>query len=86
MSDSGTDYDVLIAREFPKQVINFEISENNKVAADIWMANCGKNLFVYTAGAFLAYCSYEFIRNDTHLQNQNIKLVGMGGWFGLVHA
>ena len=31
LSDSGTDYDEMIAREFPNQVINFGISENNKV-------------------------------------------------------
>ena len=78
LSDSGTDYDELIAREFPKQVINFGISENNKVAAAAGMASCGKIPFVYTTGAFLAYRSYEFIRDDVCLQNQNVKLVGMG--------
>lgn len=78
LSDSGTDYDELIAREFPKQVINFGISENNKVAAAAGMASCGKIPFVYTTGAFLAYRSYEFIRDDVCLQNQNVKLIGMG--------
>lgn len=78
LSDSGTDYDELIAREFPKQIINFGISENNKVAAASGLATFGKIPFVYTTNAFLAYRSYEFIRDDVCLQNKNVKLVGMG--------
>lgn len=78
LSDSGTDYDELIAREFPTQCINFGISENNKVAAASGLAACGKIPFVYTTNAFLAYRSYEFIRDDICLQNRNVKLVGMG--------
>ena len=78
LSDSGTDYDEMIAREFPKQVINFGISENNKVAAAAGLSSCGKIPFVYTTSAFLAYRSYEFIRDDVCLQNYNVKLIGMG--------
>lgn len=78
LSDSGTDYDEMIAREYPNQVINFGISENNKVAAAAGMAKCGKIPFVYTTNAFLAYRSFEFIRDDVCLQNTNVKLVGMG--------
>lgn len=78
LSDSGTDYDELIAREFPGQCINFGISENNKVAAASGLAACGKIPFVYTTNAFLAYRSFEFIRDDICLQNRNVKLVGMG--------
>ena len=78
LSDSGTDYDEMIAREFPNQVINFGISENNKVAASAGLASCGKIPFVYTTSAFLAYRSYEFIRDDVCLQNYNVKLIGMG--------
>jgi len=78
LSDSGTDYDEMIAREFPDQCINFGISENNKVAAAAGLASCGKIPFVYTTNAFLAYRSYEFIRDDICLQNYNVKLIGMG--------
>ena len=78
LSDSGTDYDELIARELPNQCINFGISENNKVGAASGLASCGKIPFVYTTGAFLAYRSYEFIRDDICLQNRNVKLIGMG--------
>jgi len=78
LSDSGTDYDELIAREFPNQCLNFGISENNKVAAASGLAACGKIPFVYTTNAFLAYRSYEFIRDDVCMQNRNVKLIGMG--------
>ena len=78
LSDSGTEYDELIAREFPNQVINFGISENNKVAAAAGLASTGKIPFVYTTGAFIAYRSYEFLRDDICLQNRNVKLIGMG--------
>lgn len=78
LSDSGTDYDAMMAQEMPKQCYNFGIAEQNKVAIAAGMALCGKIPFVYTSGAFLAYRSYEFIRNDVCYQNQNVKLVGMG--------
>lgn len=78
LSDSGTDYDEMIAREMPNQFLNFGISENNKVAAAAGLASCGKIPFVYTTNAFLAYRSYEFIRDDICLQNKNVKLIGMG--------
>lgn len=78
LSDSGTDYDELVAREFPNQVINFGISENNKLAAAAGLAATGKIPFIYTTSAFIAYRSYEFLRDDICLQNRNVKLVGMG--------
>ncbi len=78
LSDSGTDYDLLMAREMPDQCFNFGISEQHKVAAASGMAAMGKIPFVYTTGAFLAYRSYEFIRDDICFQHRNVKLVGMG--------
>ena len=78
LSDSGTDYDEIIARELPLKVLNYGISENNKVASASGLASCGKIPFVYTTNAFLAYRSYEFVRDDVCLQNRNVKIVGMG--------
>ena len=78
LSDSGTDYDALIAREFPDRVINFGISENNQIAAAAGLSAAGKIPFVYTTSAFIAYRSYEFLRDDICLQNRNVKLIGMG--------
>lgn len=78
LADSGTGYDELFRRYFPRQMLDFGIAEENMVAAAAGLASCGKIPFVYTAGAFLAYRSFEFIRDDICFQNKNVKLVGMG--------
>ena len=78
LADSGTGYDELFRRNFPDQIWNFGISEENMVAAAAGMATAGKIPFVFTAGAFLAYRSLEFIRDDLCFQNLNVKVVGMG--------
>lgn len=78
LADSGTGYDELFQREFPNQLVDFGIAEEHMVSAAAGMATCGKIPFVYTAGAFLAYRSLEFIRDDICFQNLNVKIVGMG--------
>ena len=78
LSDSGTGYDEMFHRSFPEQIYNFGISEENMVAAAAGMATIGKIPFVFTAGAFLAYRSLEFIRDDICFQNLNVKITGMG--------
>jgi len=78
LADSGTSYDELFKKYLPNQIYDFGIAEENMVAAASGLASCGFVPFVYTAGAFLAYRSLEFIRDDVCLQNQNVKLIGMG--------
>lgn len=78
LADSGTGYDEMFRRNFPDQIYNFGISEENMVAAAAGMATVGKIPFVFTAGAFLAYRSMEFIRDDICFQNLNVKVIGMG--------
>ncbi|MBE6084546.1 MAG: transketolase [Selenomonas ruminantium] len=78
LADSGTGYDEMFRYNFPKQIHNFGISEEHMVAAAAGMATVGYVPFVYTAGAFLAYRSLEFIRDDICFQNLNVKIVGMG--------
>lgn len=78
LADSGTGYDEIFRRNFPDQILNFGIGEENMVAAAAGMAAAGKIPFVFTAGAFLAYRSMEFIRDDVCFQNLNVKIVGMG--------
>lgn len=65
-------------RDFPDRYFNFGIAEGNMVAAAAGMANCGLIPYCYTINAFLAYRSYEFIRDDVCFQNQNVKIVGIG--------
>lgn len=78
LADSGTGYDELFRTNFPKQIINFGIAEEHMVAAAAGLATAGRIPFVYTAGAFLVYRAYEFIRDDLCFQNLNVKVVGMG--------
>jgi len=65
-------------RDFPERYFNFGIAEGNMVAAAAGMASCGMIPYCYTINAFLAYRAYEFIRDDVCLQNQNVKIVGIG--------
>lgn len=78
VADSDTGFDELFTRYFPNQIYNFGIAEEHMVAAAAGMATAGKIPFVYTNGAFLAYRSLEFIRDDICFQNLNVKLAGMG--------
>lgn len=65
-------------RDFPDRYYNFGISEGNMVSAAAGMASCGLIPYCYTISAFLAYRSFEFIRDDVCFQNQNVKIVGIG--------
>ena len=78
LADSGTGYDEMFRRNYPGQIYNFGIAEENMVSAAAGMAAVGKIPFVFTAGAFLAYRSLEFIRDDICFQNLNVKITGMG--------
>lgn len=78
LADSGTGLDEMFRRNFPGQIYNFGIGEENMVAAAAGMATVGKIPFVFTSGAFLAYRSMEFIRDDVCFQNLNVKIIGMG--------
>lgn len=78
-ADSGEGgLDLMFRRIFPERSFNFGIAEENMVAAAAGLATSGKIPFVYTAAPFLAYRSYEFIRNDICLQNLPVKLIGTG--------
>lgn len=83
LSDSGTEYDKLLFRDFPDRCYNFGIAEALQVSAAAGMAAMGKIPFVYTTGAFLAYRAYEFIRDDVCLPRRNVKLVGIGMGTGM---
>lgn len=78
ISDNGAIVYDQYRHDLPEQYINAGISEANMVAMAAGMARRGKIPFAYTIGAFLAYRAYEFILNDVCLQNQNVKLVGIG--------
>ena len=78
ISDNGAIVYDKYRADLPGQYINAGISEANMVGMAAGMARRGKIPFAYTIGSFLAYRAYEFIMNDVCLQNQNVKLVGIG--------
>lgn len=78
VSDNGIIVYDKFRKECPEQFVNFGIAEATMVGAAAGMASCGKIPFVYTIIPFLTMRAYEQIRNDVCLQNQNVKLVGIG--------
>lgn len=78
-ADSGEGgLDRIFRMNFPGQSLEFGIAENGMAAAAAGLAMAGKIPFVYTAAPFLAYRSYEFIRDDICLQGLNVKLLAPG--------
>lgn len=78
LADSGTGYDEVFKMNMPNQILNLGIAEENMLGVAAGISTTGKIPFVYTAGAFLAYRGFEFIRDDICFQNLNVKIVGMG--------
>lgn len=78
ISDNGAIVYDRYRKDLPGQYLNLGISEANMVGVAAGMASCGKIPFAYTIGAFLAYRTFEFIRNDVCIQKQNVKIVGTG--------
>lgn len=78
LADSGTGYDELFRHNFEGRMLNLGIAEENMVGVAAGLAIAGKEPYVYTAGAFLSYRAFEFIRDDVCFQNLNVKIVGMG--------
>lgn len=78
VSDNG----IIVYDEFqekhPEQFMNAGISEANMIGMAAGMANRGKIPFTYTIGTFMACRAYEFILSDVCLQNQNVKMIGIG--------
>lgn len=77
-ADNGTEYDFLFAREFPDRYFNVGIAEGNMVGMAAGLAMTGKLPYMITAGPFLAYRSYEFIRNDICMQGLKAVFLGTG--------
>lgn len=78
-ADSGEGgLDKYFRMNFPDRSFEFGIAENSLVAAAAGLAMGGKIPFVFTAAPFLAYRSFEFIRNDVCIQALNVKLLAPG--------
>lgn len=85
LADNGTDYDWLFQRDYPRQFLNVGIAEQNMVALGAGLSTCGYVPFMLTAGAFLAYRAYEFIRDDVCLPRRNVKLIASGSGLSIAN-
>lgn len=76
--DSGTGKYKRIMEEMPERYIDVGIAENTAIGYAAGLASEGYIPVIYAINNFLAYRSYEFIRNDICLDRRNVKLVGLG--------
>lgn len=77
VSDGPDNNFLRIKEDYPAQYIDYGISENNMVASASGLASCGKIPFIYGASNFIVMRSFEFLRNDVCIANQNVKFIGI---------
>lgn len=65
--------------QFPDKFINMGVAEANMISVASGLAMSGKKPFVYTIIPFLTMRAFEQIRVDVCIQNQPVKIVGVGG-------
>ncbi|MBA7685374.1 Apulose-4-phosphate transketolase subunit B [subsurface metagenome] len=65
--------------QYPDRFYNMGVAEANMIGTAAGLALSGKKPFVYTIIPFLTMRAFEQIRNDVCMQNQPVKIVGVGG-------
>lgn len=88
--DLGNEIYVKIAEEYPKQFIDYGVSESNMIGSCAGLARCGKIPFIYTITNFIIMRGYEFVRNDICNMNANVKFIGRSAglsssYLGMTH-
>ena len=68
-----------LVENFPDQFLNMGVAEANMIGVSAGLAISGKRPFVYTIVPFLTMRTFEQIRVDVCIQNQPVKIVGVGG-------
>jgi len=63
--------------QFPNQLVEVGIAEQNLVGVAAGLASTGKNVFAVSPACFLATRSLEQIKNDIAYSNQPVTLVGI---------
>ena len=63
--------------QFPEQLVEVGIAEQNLVGVAAGLASTGKNVFAVSPACFLATRSLEQIKNDIAYSNQPVTLVGI---------
>ena len=65
------------AEQFPNQIVEVGIAEQNLVGIAAGLAAAGKKVFAVSPGCFLSARSFEFIKNDVCYSDHPVKLVGI---------
>jgi transketolase len=79
MGDIGYKVFDRIAEQRPRQLFNMGVAEANMMGTCAGLALSGKKPFAYTIIPFLTMRAFEQIRIDVAMQNQPVKIVGVGG-------
>jgi transketolase len=65
------------AEQFPDQLIEIGIAEQNMVGVSAGLASAGKKVFVVSPASFLTARGLEQIKNDVAYSDQPVKVVGI---------
>ncbi|MGF7140598.1 transketolase family protein [Roseimarinus sediminis] len=77
-SDSrGSGKLVPFGEQFPDQIVEVGIAEQNLVGVAAGLASAGKKVFAVSPACFLATRSLEQVKNDVAYSNQPVTLVGI---------
>lgn len=69
------------AEQFPDQLLNVGVAEQNMAGIAAGLALEGKTVFTYSIANFNTLRCLEQIRNDICYHNANVKIVSVGGGF-----
>ena len=64
-------------QQFPKQIVEIGIAEQNLVGVAAGLASTGKKVFAVSPACFLTARSLEQIKNDVAYSDNPVKLVGI---------
>ena len=64
-------------QQYPKQIVEIGIAEQNLVGVAAGLASTGKNVFAVSPACFLTARSFEQIKTDVCYSNNPVRLVGI---------
>ncbi|SEJ82132.1 transketolase [Cyclobacterium xiamenense] len=77
-SDSrGSGKLIPFGKQFPEQLVEVGIAEQNLVGIAAGLASCGKNVFAVSPACFLTARSFEQIKNDVAYSDNPVNLIGI---------
>lgn len=77
-SDSrGSGKLVPFGEQFPEQIVEVGIAEQNLVGVSAGLASCGKKVFTVSPACFLTARALEQIKNDVAYSDNPVKIIGI---------